>query len=258
MTPPEPQQHARLAACIFACVILIAAALLLTWWLDIIPTRQREAELLVAEFRDRSRPPRLIDRWLIKWGLMKMKQPRASTQISDDLARLGSAAVPALIQTCKVHDVGLEYFAAGALDKIGPAALPALVPALKDGDVRVRFYAAWALGRIGPPAKDAVAALIQALKDDKEIVPGMVTWALYRIGPPAVLGLIQALKDKDSVVRCPAAKALGTIGPDAKGAVPALTELLKDESKDVRDAARTAIDRIQAPGATFNGPSRGS
>ena len=54
----------------------------------------------------------------------------------------------------------------------------------------------------------------------------------------AVPALADALKDKDSEVRCVAADALGRMGADAKAAVPALAEALKD--KDGEAAAHAA------------------
>ena len=38
------------------------------------------------------------------------------------------------------------------------------------------------------------------------------------------------------------------LGPAAKAAIPALTELLKDKSKKVREAAQEALKKIKAVG----------
>ena len=38
--------------------------------------------------------------------------------------------------------------------------------------------------------------------------------------------------------------AIGNIGPEAKEAVPALIEMLKDENKEVRRLAASALDQI--------------
>jgi hypothetical protein len=45
---------------------------------------------------------------------------------------------------------------------------------------------------------------------------------------------IAQAKDKDGLVRKAAANTLGQIGPKAKAAIPALTDLLKDENWWVR------------------------
>ncbi len=71
--------------------------------------------------------------------------------------------------------------------------------------------------------------------------------ALGKIGPDAkaaVPALIEALKDENSEMRRRVAVALGNIGPDAKAAVPALIEALKDENKNVRDSAAVALGTL--------------
>ena len=47
------------------------------------------------------------------------------------------------------------------------------------------------------------------------------------------------------MVRGDAVEALGRIGPDAKMAVPALNELLKDANESVRKAAAEALEKIK-------------
>ena len=71
--------------------------------------------------------------------------------------------------------------------------------------------------------------------------------ALGAIGPEAkaaVPALAQALKDKDCDVRLYAAVALGKIGSEAGVAVPALIEALKDEDLCVRMGAEKALGEI--------------
>lgn len=58
--------------------------------------------------------------------------------------------------------------------------------------------------------------------------------------------LVKQLKDKDEFARLKAAKLLGKLGAEAKSALPALTELLKDEDIDVRAVARNAIEAIRS------------
>jgi HEAT repeat protein len=54
------------------------------------------------------------------------------------------------------------------------------------------------------------------------------------------------MKDKGVLVRRTAAEAMGQIGPDARSAVPALTEALKDEDEKVRQAAQAALKKVNA------------
>ena len=59
--------------------------------------------------------------------------------------------------------------------------------------------------------------------------------------------LIVALDDPEPTVREEAADSLGILGPSAKDAIDSLTQLLDDESRDVRESAVTALARIWEP-----------
>jgi HEAT repeat protein len=89
---------------------------------------------------------------------------------ADALARIGDAAVPALIDTLHDPDQEVRAQAALALARMGDRAAPAvddLVNALNDPNEDVRRGAARALGQIGPEAQEAVPALIKAIKDPR-------------------------------------------------------------------------------------------
>jgi len=73
-------------------------------------------------------------------------------------------------------------------------------------------------------------------------------YALGKMGPEAKMAipaLTELLRDKDTEVRQAAAYALGAMGPEANTAIPALTELLKDEYEQVRKAAAEALKKIK-------------
>lgn len=55
----------------------------------------------------------------------------------------------------------------------------------------------------------------------------------------------KALKEPYPEARVAAAEALGNIGPNAKSAVPALVEALRDSDARVRKAAEIALDTIE-------------
>jgi HEAT repeat protein len=61
-----------------------------------------------------------------------------------------------------------------------------------------------------------------------------------------VAKFIKQLKSKDEIVRLKAAKSLGKLGADAKDAIPALTDALKDDDDDVRSVAKAALAKIKA------------
>jgi HEAT repeat protein len=58
--------------------------------------------------------------------------------------------------------------------------------------------------------------------------------------------LIETLKDSDPLVRASAAAALGALGAEAKTALPALSELQKDQATVVKLAADGAVNKIRA------------
>ena len=159
-----------------------------------------------------------------------------------------------------LEDVGYE--GVRALAKIGPPAVPALIKALKNGKKKIRAHAAEALGKIGPKARAAVPALVQELRnqgDGKDTIainigenaffryPGprsRAATALGQIGPEAkaaVPALAQVLKDDDSSIRTAAARALGNIGT---AAVPALLKALQNDDARVRAASVTGLGQI--------------
>jgi vesicle coat complex subunit len=142
------------------------------------------------------------------------------------------------------------------LRTIGKGAIPALVDAIKDSDVQMRRNAelvliALAGGYDGEPKMDireAIPALIKATDDKDSNVRAWAAHALAEIGPDAkdaVPALIKLLKDSDEGPRNDSCMALGDIGPVAIDALPALRNALNDPSKDVRQFAQRAIDKIQ-------------
>jgi HEAT repeat protein len=58
--------------------------------------------------------------------------------------------------------------------------------------------------------------------------------------------LIETLKDKEPLVRASAATALGALGAQARAALPALTELQKDQATVVKLAADGAVSKINS------------
>lgn len=96
--------------------------------------------------------------------------------------------------------------------------------------------------------RNVVQSLIQLLfKDDGPydmMIRGLAARGLMRIGDPrAVEALILVLEnDSFSTVRQSAAKALGTIG-DSRAVEP-LRQALQDTDGDVRQAAKTALERF--------------
>ena len=161
---------------------------------------------------------------------------RVARSAEKAIRRIGSAAVPALVQGLENEDAGVRATAAQALGFLGPAAegaVPALAKAIEDEYDGVRHLAVQTLSYIGPAAQAAVPALVKALDDEDMRGSAVYTLLLIdpaarRIGPEGVPSLIGALSDIDKRVCCKAARILRSIGPAAKAAVPALKQVLED------------------------------
>jgi HEAT repeat protein len=95
-----------------------------------------------------------------------------------------------------------------------------------------------------PDTKDVVKKLVEALKDPDPDVRQNLGSALAKIGSDAVEPLVEALKGDNLDRRAGAAYTLGLIGSNAKSALPALLDALKDDSVEVRRQASYAVARI--------------
>lgn len=141
--------------------------------------------------------------------------------------------------------------------KIGKESVDALSTALSDSEVQVRRNAALVLIYLGGgysetakkiDTKSAAPELIKALKDEDASVRAHAADALSEIGPAAkdaVPALIGLLSDKEEGPRNQGCFALGKMGRAAKEALSELRKRLDDDSADVADFARKAINAIE-------------
>jgi HEAT repeat protein len=175
------------------------------------------------------------------------------------LAMIGpeaSEAVPALIETLRDADDETRREVQFALASIGPAAAPAvpeLTESLESENEEVQYSAVYALGRIGEQAKDACPNLLKLLGREEEFPRIAAVWALTRIDPgrPEIIEtglpiLTEALQSDRDLLRAEAASTLAEIGEAARPALPALRAALNDPSPSVRQAAETALERIES------------
>ncbi|MCI0465290.1 MAG: HEAT repeat domain-containing protein [Gemmataceae bacterium] len=168
------------------------------------------------------------------------------------LARIGPAALPALIKGLQDGRQPVRQRAAWALSKFGPEgkqAVPELLVALKDQSARVRALAAEALGEIGAEPHTTVPALFRSLRDGVPEVRRQAGLALLNLGAVTVEPFQEVLADADAQVRQDALWALGMLGREAKEAVPHVTPLLKDQDAEVRAAAAAALASMGPEGA---------
>ena len=187
--------------------------------------------------------------------LARLQQADAASPVAaSGLARLGPearAAVSGLIvsQAGTKDDVRL---AQAVLERLGTVAVPDLVEALKAPGAAARGAAADALGLMGPRAAAAGPSL-EALLNDRELpVLLAAARALVRIAPerskavvPAVLPLLLLPQENLAVG---AAGVLAALGPDAARAAPVLVHALKAKDNRVARAA-AVLGRLRPPPA---------
>jgi HEAT repeat protein len=140
------------------------------------------------------------------------------------------------------------------LQRLGPTAKPAEAKLRKlfaCKDMMVAVEAVWALAEVGVSLDDSsVAVMTKAIYSESSDVQ----WHAFRIinfigdkGAKLVPRLVLVLQDKQhEKMRFLAARSLGFIGKPAKVAIPALKHALADDSKRVREEAKSALERIEA------------
>jgi HEAT repeat protein len=115
-----------------------------------------------------------------------------------------------------------------------------LLAALRDEEQSIRTDAAASLFLMGEFAARSVAEL---LKDPDPEVRSQASGILLLIGEPALPPLLCLLGSSNPRTRAQAILTVWLIGP-LPGMADALTGLLEDESPDVREAAKYALQRL--------------
>jgi HEAT repeat protein len=167
-------------------------------------------------------------------------------------------AAPALTRALKDQEGHVRVSAAEALWRIEGKVDPALAILIGSLTVKkvnhdyVADAAAKVLGQMGPEAKAAVPALKKVLanEDTWRETKVCVAEALWRITgevQPTTEAFIPLLRDGENVRYnlWHLFKVLEEMGPLAKSTAPALRELLTHESKEVREAAASALKKIE-------------
>jgi HEAT repeat protein len=183
--------------------------------------------------------PALID-------ILKSQDRNERRAAIEALAGIGSAAAPALVMVLKSGDLVECSRATEALSRIGSGAVPELIKAIESAGMDDQLSAeAEALGKIGAEAEAAVPALIGVLiKSGYVDELRAVAEALGRIGPKAAPALTKLLKSGETFDVGAAVEAVGRIGPAAKAAVPSLIDVLRSTDDCDSLAAAEALGRM--------------
>jgi HEAT repeat protein len=154
---------------------------------------------------------------------------RAAIRALADIGRNAVDAIPDLQDFCKEASTDEIDDVCRALARMGPAAVPALIEFLGPSSPQsIRDAARQALEEIGPGAKDAVPALIKEMKNPSNCYPGHAASALSHICEAAVPSeILELLRDPEWTID--AIKALPLKGPGAREASSSLASLLPSE-----------------------------
>ena len=155
-----------------------------------------------------------------------------------DIGPNARPAIPALLQLYHEESFGKPLLPAsilkdlGKIDPADPAVRRTLLEAIRHGYVELQMIKG--LKPIGP---EVVPILIEAMH---RIGPGAghIADCLAELRPESVLALTELLERNDAQLRQPILHALTKIGPEARPAIPALVEALKEEAPIHTDAAQ--------------------
>lgn len=165
--------------------------------------------------------------------------------------RANSRVIPCLVKLASDPDKAIRLYIIERFERIDP--LPreikrALYGALADQSSYIRVVAAAAMHVIDKDNVITIPLLIQALNDTDEDTQWRAIEELGLIGgeaASAAQAIARMLDSPNERIRAVSAEALGAIGPGAHTTLPKLVEATRDDSEDVRNAAKRAIDQIR-------------
>lgn len=176
--------------------------------------------------------------------------PTTGDRAARALGKMGSEAIPALVDAFTTTDQNIRIRAIYAILEIGPdakGAAPALIEAVEDDDPEIRGIAARCLGLIGPEP-GVVQAIVKALDDKNYDVQKKALYAVQIFEPKNTLfikPLIKIIDERDNSRNYLAIRILGEYGPAATDALPRLYELLEFGSSTTKIAIEVAIQKIE-------------
>ena len=199
-------------------------------------------------------------RFMLKFLFCRTEEPQHPSWNAENPSWETNQTAPVEHQAIWEHLWKWHYGVQNGEMQSNPNDLSKLMCALQDGlndeDEAVRLNAAYGLGTIG---KSAIPTLIEALRQESKTAwnrnldhgdftnPSQIDsiYGLAAVGEPAMSALTEVLGgDTDWWTRAGAAAALGCMGESAQGAVPVLTEALKDDSEWVRRNAADTLGNI--------------
>lgn len=162
----------------------------------------------------------------------------------EELAEMGELAVPRLVSKLSTEDARERHALADIFERLGSVAVPALIEALDTDNEDILKNASRALGDIGD--KSATSALLPLFQHESHNIRSNAVTAVGKChDSSAVDECVSLLADSVESVRKSAAVALGRIA-DARGA-GALMDALEDPHYSVRMSAVRSLTTIGEP-----------
>lgn len=163
--------------------------------------------------------------------------------------RLNSQLVQVVLQACRDQDMDVRvygYYAIGRADPHEEGVVPAILDGMADTSVAVRRAAVSSLGSFDPFPSTCLPYLLRTLVDPDDKVRKLSFSALVDRDKDAMGTLMRGIESKDDEMRVAVIKVLAQIGGPARGALPKLRQIAReDENKDLRDAAEQAVRFIE-------------
>lgn len=175
-----------------------------------------------------------------------------SARLLGMFGRDAAAAIPSLLHACTHPDARMRVSAVWALGMIRGEAdsiVPVLAELLTDHAVEVRREAASAIAWFGQDATPAIYHLAMALSDSDTQVRCAAIRALFVMHDQVGLilsAIVQQLKVADDEEKCLLLQLIANSGETGRWAIPALVQCLNRYSSKVHDAARAALEAIDA------------
>ena len=169
-------------------------------------------------------------------------------------------AIPELVKLLPEPVAGRS--AREALAAIGPKAMVALIGQLTNTLASYRGAAANALLLFGTNAVPAIPVLAAAAQDPDAKVRRRALMALGTIGSDGQAAVVDALtrslRDEDALVRRCGVGFLASLGARAKGAAPAVSNLVHDTDPELRRLVPIVLKKMEEPDHAHTEPPSGS
>jgi len=200
------------------------------------------AAIKAAEIPPPSSPvERKVDSLFVMASSGELKYRDMVEPAKEKIAEMGKAAVPRLIELYATKDARERHTINDILVKIGSPAVPVLVESLSLDDPWVVSRLAYSLGNIGDSS--AVEGIIGVAYHEDWNVRSSSAGALGKIGDTdANETVIRLLDDENEIVRKSAAVAAGKLAIEK--AIPELVGMLGDDYYGARYSASGALQKM--------------